>query len=245
MNKFSVTHKISAFAIAVATACACSTAGAGGWKATVSNDFTATSDITGWEFTLPWNSTYKTSDFLLENGYLELQMLQTDKGGNVLSPKFLIKGSIKVTVKHYIHQEGGNPFLGGISLMDESAVPTYTGKTINFVNIGFQNSDYSPDYVCSAYDIPRVIDANGCIPKSFQGATTSSSLYDRWITSIIQYSPQNGKLTIDYENDGTIDFNGNVSKKGRFIPSRIAFSGYGWYTGHFHRIDSVKIESTN
>ncbi|TSA40059.1 MAG: hypothetical protein D4R63_07280 [Methylococcaceae bacterium] len=244
MNKFSVNHKISAFAIAVATAFVCSSANAGGWKATVSNDFTATSDITGWEFTLPWNSTYKTSDYLLEKGYLELQMLQTDKGGSVLSPKFLIKGNIKVTVKHYMHQADA-PYFGNIELRDETSAPTQFSGIANVIHLGFQNSDYSPDYVCSAFDIPRVADTNGCIPKSFQGTTTSSSLYDRWITTIIRYSPQNGKLTIDYENDGTIDFNGTVSKKGRFTPSRIAFSGYGWYTGHFHRIDSVRIESTN
>jgi Bacterial Ig-like domain/CARDB len=45
-------------------------------------------DLLGWEFTLPYNSTYKTTDYTLAGGKLNLQMLQTDKGGYVLSPTF-------------------------------------------------------------------------------------------------------------------------------------------------------------
>lgn len=215
---------------------------AGGWNVSVSNGFSNTGNLTGWEFTLPWNSTYKTTDYVLKEGYLELQMLQTDKGGNVLSPRFSIDGNIKVTVRHYMHQAAGDPYLGNIELHDETVSPANYNGAANGIHIGFQNSDYSPDYACSAYDIPRVADTLGCVPKNFQSTKTSSSLYDRWITTVIKYNKNTGKLTVDYDYDGIIDFDGTLVSAARFKVTRISFGGYGWFTGHFHRIDSVRVE---
>ncbi len=210
-------------------------ANAGGWKTTISNDFSKASDIIDWNF----NANALPTDYLLENGYLELQMLQTDKGGRVISPKFQIVDNLMVTVKHYLHQ-GRSAYIGGIALI----------KDDKYIGIDFQNSGGTGYYQeCSDYNIPRVKAvynnaAGNCVPKSFQSATTSSSLYNHWITTVIQYSPTTGKLTIDYENDKKVDFIGTVKKSDRFVPTNIMFTGYGWYTGHFQRIDSVKIEST-
>jgi hypothetical protein len=231
-------------AICTAIFTVATTANSAGWKNTYTNTFTTVNDVTGWEFTLPWNPANTTTDYSVENGYLEIKMLSTDKGGNVLSPSFIIDGALKITITHYMHQAGSNPYHGQVVLLDESATPS-SQKLSNLISLAFINSYYAPDYACSAYNLPRVSDVNGCVPNTFQSTITSSSLYDKWITTIITYNPQTGKITIDYDNDKKIDFIGTITKPGRFVPTRIAFGGFGWYTGHFHRIDSVKIESVN
>lgn len=204
--------------------------------------FNKDSSVQGWQFILPWNSTDKTTDYSVGNGYLELKMLSTDKGASVLSPKFSLKGKLTIAVRHYMHQEA-NPFLGNIELRDETSEPSAyaSAERHNIIHIGFQNSSYTPDYACSAYNIPRVQDTEGCVPKVSASATTSSSLYDKWITTVIKYNPASGFLSVDYENDGKVDFVGRLEKGNRFVPTRIAFNGFGWYTGHYHRIATVKI----
>ena len=211
-------------------------ANAGGWKTRVTNDFTSTSNFTGWDF----NVQALPTDYLIKDGYLELKMLQTDKGGRVLSPPFQIEGTIKITIKHYMHQGDSNyPYYPSISLHDE--------HPLNYIAIDFQNlaaASYSIN--CSDADTPKIWNTtNNCVPKKFQSAITSSSLYDKWITTIIEYNPQNGVFKVDYDNDKKIDFNGVLKKQLRFIPTHVYFSTYGWYTGHFHRIDFVKVESVN
>lgn len=211
-------------------------------KVLVSYRFTKESSIQGWQFTLPWNSTDKTTDYTLGNGYLELDMLQTDKGASVLSPKFAVKGPIKIAVRHFMHQ-ANNPYLGNIELRDETSEPApyASAERHNLIHIGFQNSTWAQDYACSAHNIPRVLDTEGCVPKSMASETTSSGLYDKWITTVIKYNPASGYLAVDYQNDGKVDFVGRLEKQNRFVPTRIAFNGFGWYTGHYHRISAVKI----
>jgi hypothetical protein len=222
---------------------------AAGWKTVISNNFTSDTEIVGWDFSPAWNPNGfenpngLPTDYIIQDGYLELRMVQTNKGGIVFSPKFVIDGAIKITVNHYMHQEGGNPYLGHIELRDETSINATATSNPNFIQVGFQNSSSPYDYQCSSINIPRVYDSNGCIPKQLSSTTTSSSLYDKWITTVITYNPQTGKITVDYENDKIIDFIGAVTKAKRFTPTRVAMSGYGWFTGHYHRIDSVKIES--
>lgn len=218
---------------------------AGGWNTTVNNSFTKSTDLTKWEFTIPWHGYGQTTDYTIQDGYIEIKMLSTDKGGVILSPRFYITGDIRITVEHYMHKAGGN-YLGGIKILNETADPKKYPTQLDSINITFQNSSYSPDYACATYNIPVVSDKLGCTPKTFQSTTaTSSSLFDQWVTTIINYSPKTGKITIDYDNDGIIDFIGTLAKEARFIPTRIGFSGYGWYTGHFYRISNVTVESTN
>jgi hypothetical protein len=109
--------------------------------------------------------------------------------------------------------------------------------------VSFQRSDYEPDYICSYYDTPSVFDSSGCIQKNSQSNTKSTILYDRWITTVINYDSNTGILEVDYENDGIQDFLGTVSTLNRFKVTRIAIGTYGWYTDHYHSIDSVKVEN--
>ncbi|WP_326527679.1 hypothetical protein [Dokdonella sp.] len=214
-------------------------------QTTMSNDFSASQDIQGWIFTLPWNSTYKTTDYSLANGSLELRMDQTDKGGWALSSSFQSSDKLKVSVSHYM--DGGAYFFPSIMLTNDGAAPENIVEGVAFKNIqvGFVRSYYGPDYACSAYDIPRVIDNLGCVASSKTSATTSSSLFNKWITTVIVYDSISGALTVDYENDGVADFFGKIAVENRFKVSRLAFGTFGWHTGHLHRIDSVKVESIN
>lgn len=210
----------------------------------VNNEFNSISDLTGWEFTLPWNSTHKTTDYTLSDGLLTLQMLAMDKGGHVLSPSFSAGSKVRFTTRHFMHK-GDSVFLPALWLTNETAVPSSTAQ-LQHLEINFQNSSWSPDYACSAPDIPRIQSGVSCIPKlQEQSTTTSSSLYEKWITTVITYDSDTGLLEIDYESDGIFDFVGVVPVADRFKPTRIAIGTYGWYTGHYHIIDSVRIDSVN
>jgi hypothetical protein len=205
-------------------------------------EFSSESDLIGWEFTLPWNSTYKTTDYTLAGGTLKLQMLQTDKGGFVLSPSIAQGNKTIFTVRHFMHN-GNFVFLPSLWLTNETASPTST-LPIQYIEVGFQYSTFPPDYACSAPDTPRIQDSAGCIqPSKVQSLTNSSSLYEKWITTVMTYDSVTGLLEIDYENDGVLDFVGTVGEANRFRVSRIAIGTFGWGTGYYHEVDSIKVEN--
>lgn len=206
------------------------------------NDFSSTADLAGWEFTLPWNANKLTTDYELTNGALRLWMKTTDKGGNALSPSFPATTKVKLSVRHLMN--GGRWYFPNIGLTNETAVPTNTDlNSINSLYLSFTRSEYSSDNRCSSYDIPQAFIPGECLPLTLSTTKKSSSFYGQWIVSTMVYDSTTGAVEIDLEGDGVVDITGTVPPGKRFMPSRVSFGTAGWWTGHEHLIDWVKVES--
>lgn len=199
--------------------------------------------LTGWELTLPWNSTHKTTDADVRNGAAWIEMRTTDKGASILSPAFKAAKRVRLTARVYLEPNKRHPFLPNIQLMDEQASPSQGGQPKRLLHVGLIRSSFGPDHACSGPDKPRVTDGGGCVMGQLLGSeVSSSSLYNRWITPSIIYDEGTGAVEVDFDGDGKVDFTGTISPSQRFKPSRVSFSGFGWYTGHRMGIQWVRVE---
>lgn len=220
-------------------------------KKLFSDDFNgSTLDTTKWIGVLPWNSTGKNSTMLMgsdgTNNYMRLVMTQTDTGGNMLSPSFPSADKIRVTYRHRMHA-GNGYFFPAMMITNETAAPENDGlSALQNLAFKFKSSAWSGDNVCALHDIPRVEgwgNDNGCVPMSLTTTKRSSSLFDKFITTIVTYDSITGAFEFDLEGDGIVDISGVLEPGRRFKPSRIAFTHFGWFTGHEVDIDSVKVEA--
>lgn len=216
-----------------------------------SDDFNgSTLDATKWIGVLPWNSTGKNSTMLMgsdgTNNYMRLMMTQTDTGGNVLSPSFPSADKIRVTYRHRMHA-GNGYFFPAMMITNETAAPENDGLSpLQYLAFKFKSSAWSGDNVCAAHDTPRVEgwgNDNGCVPMSLATAKRSSSFFNKFITTIVTYDSITGAFEFDLEGDGVVDIRGVLEPGRLFKPSRIAFTHFGWFTGHEVDIDSVKVEA--
>lgn len=173
----------------------------------------------------------------VHDGYLDLVMNETDNGGAVVT-RFAAQNHIKVTMVHNMHA-GGSNFHPSILL--ESAAGVYP------VNVQFLRSSYGPDYCSAAGNFDRVklavdnASANWCATTVFS-TIASSSLYDKWTTAIIEYDRDTGLVTVDMDGNGSVDLQTTVPLANRKAITGVSIHPFGWYTGHWHKIDSIKIE---
>lgn len=172
----------------------------------------------------------------VHDGYLDLVMNETDNGGQVVT-RFAPQKHLRVTLTHNMHP-GNNYFFPSVYL--ESAV----GQTS--VNLGWVKSGYATDYCSSAakFDRVRLVVAqagNWCDTAVFS-SMASSSFYDRWSTAVLDYDMDVGLVTIDLDNNGTIDMQATVPSASRVPATGVGLHGFGWYTGHWQRVDAIKVE---
>jgi hypothetical protein len=114
--------------------------------------------------------------------------------------------------------------------------------------LGWVKSGYGPDYCSQAsnFDRPRLIvwsTADSCASSVFS-SVPSSSFYDHWSTAVVDYDMESGLVTVDLDNDGIIDMHATVPLASRVPATSVTLHGYGWFTGHWHRVDAIKIEGT-
>ena len=174
----------------------------------------------------------------VHDGYLDLAMNTTDEGGAVRTT-FAAQKRVKVTTVHNMHPNG-QYFMPSITLENEE-----TGQ----VHVNFKRSQYGPDYCNNPANYDKVIlsVANGgsdwCSTNKYSTAA-SSSLYDKWTTAIIEYDSDTGLVTVDLDGDGTVDMQTTIAAAYRKPITSIAINPFGWWTGHWHRVDSIKIEGS-
>jgi hypothetical protein len=70
----------------------------------------------------------------------------------------------------------------------------------------------------------------------------SSSFYDRESKAILDVDMDTGAVKVDLDADGTIDMQATLSPELRKAVTGVGLHGFGWYTGHWHRINHVKVE---
>lgn len=174
----------------------------------------------------------------VHDGYLDLTMNQTDNGGAVVA-RFAPQRYLKVTLTHNMHP--GNTYFMPAVLLESSA-----GTYVTYMN--WLRSSYAPDY-CSkagAYDKVRLVvdtTASWCNTAVFS-TNSASGYFDRWTTAAMAYDMDSGLVTVDLDNDGTPDIQATVPVAQRKAITGVSLQPFGWYTGHWHRIDAVRIEGT-
>ena len=221
-------------------------------------------DLSKWEFTGTWNTKPQGSSPMLETttshteaqGYLELRMDQTDIGSTVRSTTFAPQNHIRLEMRHYMQQGSSDYYFPGFGL---------AGVEKSFgLGVGWVKSSYNPDNWCVPYNsigLTYGLEGTGgdtqwvdswntgktfsgyCLNKS--NTASSSDFYNRWITTVMDYNVLTGAVQVDLDNDGVIDITGQVPLEHRTPINRISVGAFGWWTGHLHRIDYVKIWGDN
>ena len=170
----------------------------------------------------------------VHDGYLDLRQDATDNGGQVVT-RFAPKSKIRVAMTHNMHP-GGNYFFPRVYL--ESAI----GERI--VMLYWQKSSYTPDNCNDSanYNRVRLRAGWGNCNNDVYADAVSDSFYDRWTTAVLEYDMSTGIITADLDNDGTTDIQTTVPVEYRVPITGVGLNAYGWNTGHWHRIDEIRIE---
>lgn len=174
----------------------------------------------------------------VHDGYLDLAMNQTDNGGAVVT-RFAAQRHLKVTLTHHMHP-GGSYFMPAVLL--ESGAGQYVAQ------VSWLRSNHAPDY-CSrtgAFDRVRLtVDhtADWCTSAVFS-SVSSSGYYNRWTTAVIDYDMDSGRVAVDLDGNGSVDLQGTVPAGQRQAVTGVSVQPFGWYTGHWHRVDSIRVEGT-
>ena len=171
----------------------------------------------------------------IHNGYLDLQANQTDNTGWVKTT-FPERQHIRVEMRHQMHAANGY-FFPSITL----GATNPNGQ----VTVRWLRSAYASDYCNLAANYDRVeilagVNSSASCQWTFSNLV-SSSYYDRWIVSILDYDVATGLVTLDTDSDGVIDFTATVTPANRSPITSVHLQGYGWNTGHLHQVDYIKV----
>lgn len=181
---------------------------------------------------------YNGWDVIEANGMISLQQNVTDHGGTLWTSPFPAASIVRVEMRHYMHS-GNNYFWPGVTFGQ--------GDDWQGVEVKWLKDSYAPDY-CYAPEYYNKVMAkirgfgypygNNCFSVS---NLTASDYYDRWIISHITYNTETGDLTLDLNGDGTIEHHAVMPENVRRPVYQLLISGGGWWTGHYHSIDWIKI----
>ncbi len=185
------------------------------------------------------------------NGYLEMRMDQTDVGVGIRSVKFAPQSHIRVEMRHFMQQGSSDHYWPSLGL----------GRVDNSFGVGvhWHKSSYGPDNFCSPYNKPKLgyhIEGNVgdyVYTDSFTGKSyasfcldknttlTSSDYFGKWITTVMDFDNSTGVVSVDFDNDGVIEMTATIPEANRASIEYIDIGTFGWYTGHLHRIDYIKV----
>jgi hypothetical protein len=176
------------------------------------------------------------------DGYADLRADATDNVG-YLSADFAPLSKLRLEFRHMMHADSSSgwyflPEVNFGSVAENSA----TGD-LGWFNIAWRKSQWFGNACDSAANYDKVViglENLGCFAIS---QASSSSYYDRWITTVVAYDSTTGLITVDFENDGVIDLQAILPPERRYAIKRLGFSPYGWWTGHWHRLDYVRLTS--
>ena len=171
------------------------------------------------------------------DGMLDLEINTTDGGGFAETVEFAPLSSLKLTVTHMMH---GEPSYNGIYYFERPGFEFYLEAPGDYFTVYWPKTDYGPSYYSNPAYYDKVMVKAGAM---FFSDLTSSSYYDQWITSVIEYDQATGLVTLDMGGDGTQDFTVNIPEASRHPVYKVRISGYGWWTGHRHRVDDFRLES--
>ena len=172
------------------------------------------------------------------DGYADLRADETDNVG-YLWADFAPLSKLRLEFRHLMHA-GGQYYFPYIYF--QSVIRTTTDDDGGF-SVNWKRSAWDPDNCNNPANYDKVtisLNTDGCFAIS---QANSSSYYDRWITSVIEYDSVTGLITVDFEDDGSIDLQAVVPTDKRKLINGLGISPYGWWTGHYHRLDSIRLTS--
>lgn len=193
-------------------------------------------DLTKWDFQGYRGWVNEITAHTETNGVLTIRMDVTDQGAMIRTRGLPQLTKAKVVMRHYMHA-ANNYYFPGISF-------GLTSPTEGF-GLSIERTNYSQGFCDSGANYGKVIitgpNHQKCSEQQFVSNISSASLYDRWIISSIEYDTTTGKFDYDLDNDGTVDFRAVLPEHLRLPITSLVFGTYGWFTGHFHSFDYIRI----
>lgn len=172
-----------------------------------------------------------------QDGVLNLQADVTDHVGDARTVEFEPVNKMKLEVIHTMHN---NTARGYYYFPLISFVATDASGSFSII---WQRSGYGNDN-CNVSNNYNKVMISGFEERCFSISNlTSSSYYDQQITSVISYDTGTGIISLDIGNDGVVDFSATAPEGKRYPIQQIGLSTYGWWTGHSHKFDNIKLIS--
>ncbi len=176
-----------------------------------------------------WN--YFIDPVSVHDGIADIQQNVTDKA-TLLFTNFSPLKRIRLEVRHKLHAAGN--FAGGI--MFESIDPANGNFEVRWPN--YDSLQPNAGACWNATTVVIRASSNSCFATS---NLQSANYYDQWMVSIIEYDSETGVVKLDLGGDGSIDILGTLPPGNRFPINKIQFHSLGYFTGHSHQLDYVRV----
>ncbi|BEP29852.1 hypothetical protein [Helicovermis profundi] len=179
-----------------------------------------------------------------KNGILTLEDDETDRGPYLLSKPLPVVAGDVITIERRIKLHYANDhFTGGFALMqtnsDNLKPKIIDNDWVKSLGEGAVLVEYTHNYNKKATrpgrDIFRILPPNWKQDYNYQ---VTDPIFDDWFEEKLIYDTRNNKITYilngkEYKVNGV-----NINKKN----IRIFTHSYGWFTGHYMKIDWIKIK---
>lgn len=172
------------------------------------------------------------------NGYADLTAEVTDNVGYMNSSFTKELSKFRINMRHIMHAEphswGGDQWYSFPSIGFE----TTDGNGFSII---WQRSGWSEDNCGISGNYNKILltfSGSRCFQAS---VVNSSDYYDKWIESVVEYDAATGLVSLDIGADGTVELQGTLPIERRLSVRKLGLSPYGWWTGHWHRIDQITV----
>lgn len=156
----------------------------------------------------------------LSGDALVISQEKTDSGGAVVTKPITPTAAkiLKITKRTFVHY--GNRFFSG-------ATAILGGETHedNLGQIGYYH--YYSGKAADRFNAGSINSTAGLSPT-----------WDQWFDEVITYDPASGKLTLSVNGGAPV----SIMATPTCSPFRVGMHSYGWYTGHTHKVDRIRIE---
>jgi Ca2+-binding RTX toxin-like protein len=167
-------------------------------------------------------------------GYLDLRMDVTDDGGMAMYtlPGSMSSGLLELRAMFHAEETSGQYFYyGGFELLFTSGTATQA------VFFGMYQTDfgniYNPKLTSNGFfDTPEI---------AASAAVLSASLMDQWLDLSLGFDTATGEIWMDLQGDGVRDIQMNDAHIQGLDLTSIRFQPFGWWTGHYLRLDSFSL----
>ncbi len=167
----------------------------------------------------------------VHDGFADVQQNVQDKAATLFTTVSPLK-RMRFEVRHKLHSAGS--YAGGIKF---DATDYINGSFAllwpNFIQLQSTAGacwNKTTVVIRSSFD--------NCFAVS---AIPSSSFYDQWMVTIVEYDTDTGLVTVDFGGDGSIELSAVVPPNNRFPINTITFASGGWGTGHTHQVDYARL----
>jgi len=179
-----------------------------------------------------WES--KGNRVLVNNGYVSLQAAETDNAGQMWTKSLSNLSTVKVTVRHWMQPSGTKPFFPMLVLRDESGQP--------IADLRWLRSNDPPTYCGKPENYDKVLLHAGGVSCAYVSGAKSSDFFGVWVDTEINYDQVTGRYSAtSIAPTASVRITYTIPLERRKKVRDVYFSGYGWFTGHEHRIDSVRV----